>query len=541
MKERKDCIIKLLDEITINQIAAGEVIEDSASCIKELVENALDAGATHIVIKSMGGGMESIEVSDNGIGMDEDELPMAILRHATSKIKKSEDLAELTTLGFRGEALASIASVSKVTITSCKEGQKVGTQVKIERGEIVDKKYVARTRGTTIQVHSLFYNVYARAAFQSSPSLLTQRIGSTLTHLALFKEGVAFEWTSEGKRRFFVASTATVKERIALLLGENFVKALLPIDFSQGSYRLYGFMGTLYSHRANRNHQHLFINGRTVTSPLVASSINKGYATRIPEKRYPPFVCNVQLLADEVDVNVHPQKKEVRFREKEKLEQFCIEAVNYLFEGNKVPKMAPFSFSQPHSFTMAPLSSSKVCIVEEEVKLPHIEEPSFQIVRLWGRYALIERKGAYFIDLSRASRFIISQKQSVFPTTQTLLFPFTYECSVKEAEAIAQNLSLLEEHGFSVRPFGNTSFIVDAVSTGYDVESTKELLENLSTEKKGSFIEKICAKVSQRSYTMEQASALIKVLFAFEGPYFLPGGKALLFELNNENLQKVFK
>lgn len=546
MTTTKNSSIHLLDELTINQIAAGEVIENSASCVKELVENALDAAATLITIETKRGGQELIIVSDNGHGMNQEELELAIVRHATSKITSAQDLWSLHTLGFRGEALASIAAVAKVKIISAQEGQKVAHEVNVERGEIVAKGRTSRTRGTTIIVASLFYNVYARAAFQKTVAAQTQKIATLLTNLALFAEGVGFEWISDGKQALFVAPQTNLQERIALLLGENFAKELLPIEYTSSTYSFVGFMGNLTSHRSNRLHQHLSINGRLAWSKIVSNGVAAAYDRRIPEGRFIPFVGKFFVPSESLDVNVHPQKKEVRFKEDSKIESFFMKAVNTLFAVKEpLLSFAPLPICSLPSFQRAPFA--KIATLPKE--LP--STLSLHIHKLLGSYAIVEVEQLYIIDLARASHYLLEEsmkdklnRTNILPA-QRLLLPQTYSCSLAEAEIIEGHLDLLKSFGFELRPFGKGSFIIESICPQYDLESTLELLQNLYLEKKAldkeSLAQILCTRVARRNYTLEQARAVALSLFAMEGPYCLRNGKAVTFALTKENLQKIFR
>lgn len=314
--------IYLLDEQTINQIAAGEVVESPASVLKELVENAVDAGATCIEIEALAGGLECLRISDNGKGMSAEDLEKCILRHATSKLRSIGDLTGIQTMGFRGEALAAIAAVSHLKIQTCStlDLQGGAWQIEVRAGVASTISPCARSQGTTVEVRDLFFNVPARKVFQKGPSAsaseLTRLIGSlalAYPHVQwIYKHGTrtVLQWPSSSD-----SSLALCLDRCRLVLGENFATSACSIDAKRMGWQLKGWLGHASEHRPSRQGQYWIINRRLVQAPQLGYFVQEGYGTRLPAGRFSSFALHLELPGDWVDVNVHPQKKEVRIKD----------------------------------------------------------------------------------------------------------------------------------------------------------------------------------------------------------------------------------
>lgn len=307
--------IRLLSDHVANQIAAGEVVERPASVAKELVENAIDAGATRIAIEIEAGGRRLLKVSDDGEGMVRDDAVLAFERHATSKISKSEDLGAIATLGFRGEALASIASVAKVELTTNTEGDSPATRVNIEGGRMRDVKDAAHPRGTTVSVRDLFFNVPARRKFLRSEATETFHLTNLVTHYALAHPEISFTLTSNGREALRAAPARDLRERAYQIFGEEFLSNLLDVHGGHEQIaRVTGFISAPRDRRTSRDAQYLFVNGRFVRDRLLGRALSEGYRAILPHGVYPAALLFLETPLEEVDVNVHPAKTEVRFR-----------------------------------------------------------------------------------------------------------------------------------------------------------------------------------------------------------------------------------
>jgi DNA mismatch repair protein MutL len=308
-------IIRVLPDHVANQIAAGEVVERPASVAKELVENAIDAGAHRIVIDVEAGGRRLLRVSDDGGGMVRDDAVLAFERHATSKISKSEDLSNIATLGFRGEALASIASVARVELTTRTEDATAATRVVIEGGKMRDVKDAAHPRGTTMAIRDLFFNVPARRKFLRSEATESFHLTNLVTHYALAHPEIAFTLTNNGREVLRVAPANDLRERAYQIFGAEFLDNLLAVSGGHAPVaRVNGFVSAPRDRRTSRDAQYLFVNGRFVRDRLVARALSEGYRAVLPHGVYPAALLFIELPLEEVDVNVHPAKTEVRFR-----------------------------------------------------------------------------------------------------------------------------------------------------------------------------------------------------------------------------------
>ena len=308
-------IIRVLPDHVANQIAAGEVVERPASVAKELVENAIDAGARRIVIEVESGGRRLLKVSDDGDGMVRDDAVLAFERHATSKIARSEDLNNIATLGFRGEALASIASVARVELTTKTEDAGAATRVSIEGGKMRDVKDAAHPRGTTIAVRDLFFNVPARRKFLRSEATESFHLTNLVTHYALAHPEIAFTLTNNGREVLRVSPANDLRERAYQVFGPEFLDNLLAVGGGPAQIaRVSGFVSAPRDRRTSRDSQYLFVNGRFVRDRLIARALSEGYRAVLPHGVYPAALLFIEIPLEEVDVNVHPAKTEVRFR-----------------------------------------------------------------------------------------------------------------------------------------------------------------------------------------------------------------------------------
>jgi DNA mismatch repair protein MutL len=307
--------IHVLSDQLANQIAAGEVVERPASVVKELVENAIDAGARRIQVDAEAGGRRLLRVADDGEGMSRDDALLAFERHATSKLRSTEDLFRIGTLGFRGEALASIASVAKVELVTKTDADEAATRVLIEGGRMRDVKAAAHTRGTTVSVRELFFNVPARRKFLRSEATESFHLMNLVTHYALANPEIAFTFTNNGRETLRAATAADLRERAYQIFGADFLNNLLEVAGGHDRVaRVRGFISAPRERRTSRDAQYLFINGRYVRDPLIGRALSDGYKAVLPPGVYPAALLFLDVPLEEVDVNVHPAKTEVRFR-----------------------------------------------------------------------------------------------------------------------------------------------------------------------------------------------------------------------------------
>jgi DNA mismatch repair protein MutL len=351
--------IRVLADHVANQIAAGEVVERPASVAKELVENSIDADATRITIEIEAGGRRLLKVSDDGEGMVRDDAILAFERHATSKIRETDDLAAIGTLGFRGEALASIASVAKVELTTCIEGANAATRVAIDGGRMRDVKDAAHPRGTTIIVRDLFFNIPARRKFLRSEATETYHLTNLVTHYALAHPEIAFTFVNNGREVVRCAPAQDLRERAYQIFGEEFLKNLLEVDGGELQLaRVSGFVSAPRDRRTSRDSQYLFVNRRFVRDRMIGRALTEAYRSILPHGVYPAALLFIETPLEEVDVNVHPAKTEVRFRRQPAVADAVREAVRAaLASASYVPPPEQPQVTEPIMTASAAVSS----------------------------------------------------------------------------------------------------------------------------------------------------------------------------------------
>lgn len=311
--------INILDDSTINKIAAGEVVERPSSIIKELVENSIDAGSSYISIEIENGGKDLIRIVDNGSGIDKDDVNKAFLRHATSKINTVEDLSSLESLGFRGEALASISAVSKLEMLTKTEEALIGLRIVLDGGKIREKEATSANRGTQISVRDLFFNTPARRKFLKSNQAEAQAITDIVNKIAIGNPSIKIKYINNSKTIYETLGDGSIINAIRMIYGRDISENLIEIDYRSKYFSISGYLGNNNIYRGNRNHQHVYINGRYIKSPNISKKINDAYKAIIPINKYPIYFVNISVDPAKVDVNIHPSKLEVKFDQEEEI------------------------------------------------------------------------------------------------------------------------------------------------------------------------------------------------------------------------------
>lgn len=535
--------IELLDPLTINQIAAGEVIEDAACAVKELVENAIDAGASFISVETRGSGRLKIAVRDDGSGMDEEDLLACTQRYATSKITSLLDLFTLSTLGFRGEALASIASISKMKIESAKSE---GHLLYLEGGEQKKLQSCARKRGTTIEVLELFYNVPVRREFQKREAKERKRIETVLIEAALAYRHVGLEWIDEGKRIFFLPSHDDFLSRIDTLLGAECARELIPLKKSDGEIEIEGFVGKATFHRPHRGGYYLFLNRRPITSPLVFGAIEEAFGERLSPHRFPFFTLHLTLPPSFIDVNVHPRKKEVRLRCEERIASFIIDGVRATLEEEAAPPVLTKPFvSEVNYFTLNDLS--QVPEVQYVETPPLFPAPRFSFISSLERYWLFTKEGdeaIWLVDQKRCEERLFFERMAVDreKMVQPLLFPLTFECSRQEALFFEEMLPMLQRLCIMMRPFGPSSFLIEALPDSLSEREVLSFLDTLQQERAKKEERALFLLVSckvRREMSHEGAIRCIEALLALKEPHLTMQGEPIVRRLALKDLAKI--
>ncbi len=337
--------IVLLDEQTINKIAAGEVVDRPASIVKELVENSIDAKATSVTVEIKKGGISYIKIADNGTGFKSDDIELAFERHATSKIRKEEDLQKITSMGFRGEALASVAAISKVTLTTKNVNEDIGAKVRVEAGNIVSKQEVPSVTGTTIEIFDVFYNVPARFKFLKKDYTEAGYIEDVMTRLALSYPSVSFKYINNGKIILQTSGTGNLHDTIYDVFGKEIYNAVIPIDYEINDMKVFGMLGKPSISRSTRMHQYTFLNNRYIKDKTISSAIDRACEEKFAISKHAFIVCNIYMNPALIDVNVHPAKLEVKFADEAKIFEVVYHAVRSAIENDNA-KTSPFTIAR---------------------------------------------------------------------------------------------------------------------------------------------------------------------------------------------------
>ena len=490
--------IRVLDNHLIDQIAAGEVIERPASIVKELVENSLDAGAQSIEVEIEAGGVRLTRVRDDGIGIPEHELTLALARHATSKISKAADLAGITTLGFRGEALPSIASVSRFEIVSRHAQAERAASVSVDAGAIGEPRPAAHPPGTTIEVRDLFYNLPPRRKFLRSEVTEQGHIVRLLERLALSRADVAFRLRS-GSRTLLDApalkSGGAAADRLARIVGDEFVERSLEIDHAAGPVRLSGWIGTPAAARASSDLQFWFVNGRAVRDRLLMNAVRLGFRDVLYSGRQPSYVLYLDIDPALVDVNAHPQKLEVRFRDSRQIHDFVFRAVERRLAGTRpapgalppawnpaAPYTAPLGLGSAEfvapsgvwaiseALTAAETSvSGQMAAMASAPTAPAADQNPLGVAlaQIHGIYILAQNEhGLVLVDMHAAHERVLYEKmkaQQGAAATQLLLAPITVPLKVDELDALMAQREEWLAAGFDLERLAPETLVVRAV------------------------------------------------------------------------------
>jgi DNA mismatch repair protein MutL len=484
-----------------NRIAAGEVVERPASVVKELVENALDAESSRIVIGVEKGGRSLIEISDNGTGMRPDDALLCIERYATSKLQTEADLFSIKTLGFRGEALPSIAAVSKFTLTTRHKSRETGTRIEIQGGRIQSVTEVGAAPGTLIAVRNLFYNVPARRKFLKTTATEMAHIADTVAGISLASPGVHFQLYHDGKLiKNWVSASA--QDRIADVLGNALGDGLIPVQLEDERLRFSGWISSPGLVRSTPDAIFIYVNGRRVHDRMVRHALLEGFRGRLLKGRYPAAVLFVRVPSDQVDVNVHPTKHEVRFAAQEMVHQSVSQAIaDVLKARDRVGWKSPAVFTRPGPSVM---ETAPACQPAQSApKLFEVDSPAafvsdgpssalwpkkrFEDLRIIGQlhdaYILCEAgRELILIDQHAAHERILFEKlqaRDIGPS-QKLLIPEAVDLSYRQAASIEKLIPELRLRGIEIEAFGGTTFVVSAVPQFLGLEEIQPLIVELA-------------------------------------------------------------
>lgn len=595
-------MIQVLDQETINHIAAGEVVERPAAVVKELIENSMDAGATAITVEIKEGGISFIRVTDNGSGICRDEIKTAFLRHATSKIQSLEDLLTIHSLGFRGEALSSIAAVSQVELISKETDEITGVRYEIHGGREVAFEEVGCPSGTTFIVRNLFYNTPARKKFLKSKITEGNYIQDLLLRYSLCKTKIRFTFIADGKTKIQTNGDDQLKTNIFYNYGSDLTKHIVELSSQSAHAVLSGYIGTPDLSRGNRGFMNYYVNGRYIKSPVITKAIEDAYKEFLMNHRYPFVVLSLTIDSRLIDVNVHPTKMEIRFSDQEEIYNLFYNSIyNRLKKMTLIPEATldtvpsakeqkkekilyqktiqktPEPFEQIRQKTeyhppaapqkepepkpeSAPVFTQTNLFKEEIIK---DEVPVFRIIgQVFDTYWLLEYQNELLIiDQHAAHEKVLFEKlmkrmKEKTPLTQTLITPMVITLSGRELSVLEENLSVFEQIGFTLEPFGDREYLITGIPADFLNIPSKELflemldsmLEQGSKATDTELVLDHCATMACKAavkgnnrLSFSEAKKLFEEMLQMEQPYHCPHGRPTTIAMSKYEFEKKFK
>ncbi len=576
--------IHVLPSDISNKIAAGEVVENAASVVKELIENSIDAGATAITVEIKNGGISYIRVTDNGKGIDRDDAATAFMRHATSKISTADDLEEIATLGFRGEALASIAAVSKIELlTKTKQGE--GVLIELEGGNIVTKKAAGCPDGTTVVVGDLFYNTPARMKFLKSDKTETGYVTNIVERLVLCNPDISIKYIVDGKERLFFSGDGQLKSCIYSVYGRDYAKGVLELSRNQNNISVSGLIGKAELSRGNRSFQSFILNGRYVKNRALTYAAESAFGNALMSGRFPFFAIHINVPYNSVDVNVHPTKQEVKFaNERLVCDEVYWAIKNALFKGAdelrqtiSPPSTSSFAkpvFNKPYNQTKF-ISDSRALfqqtqsvmsepVSQLEAFIDAEDEPADTAYRiagqLFGTYIIVEAdQKMILIDQHAAHERMIYErlltaKRDKKASPQVLISPVAVTLSPEEYAALFENKQTFDKMGFEIEEFGNNSILIRQIPTEIEEDGLKPLItelierasksDNMISRREEDMLEMIACKAAVKGNSTlheDEIKALIDEVIRTNGVNTCPHGRPLMISFTKYELEKMFK
>ena len=568
--------IRLLDEHTVNRIAAGEVIERPASVVKELVENALDAGASRIAVRVEEGGIALVSVRDDGYGMERSDALLAFQKHATSKIRDFDDLLTAPTAGFRGEALASIAAVARVRLTTCEPDAENGTRVLVEDNRVEAVEDIAAPTGTTVEVAELFHALPARAKHLKRPATELRHVMRAVTVLAIAHPAVGFELV-HGERTLIDAPPGDLRERIGLLLGRETARELVELDFESPTLSIAGMLAKPAITLRSPQKLFLHINGRPVQARSLAYAIRAAYSNLLHEGHFPVGALFLTLPPEEVDANVHPAKQVVRLAREDAIcstlrqvvervlqEQTLVPHLELGEPAPTLPHGAAAVAAAPAGAVPAPATGvqAQLAVTQSDQPLPATSLPGMRPLELLDDRYIIAKgpDGVYIIDFHAAHERVMYERlrlQSQYQRvgTQELLEPLSLELSRAEGSALEQLLPELGELGFGIERFGASSFIVRSVPAllaGGGPQRVREALQEIvesgsmksAQERHERLLYSIACHSALRAgdrLTLAQMEFVIREMASIPNPYACVHGRPTVMTITPAELDRKFK
>ncbi|GAC1440664.1 MAG: DNA mismatch repair endonuclease MutL [Sediminibacterium sp.] len=592
-------IIQLLPDNIANQIAAGEVIQRPASAVKELLENAVDAGATEVRLIIADAGKALVQVADNGKGMSSTDARMAFERHATSKIRQIEDLFRIKTMGFRGEALASIAAVAQVELKTKREEDELGTYIEIENSEVLKQEPCAFTTGTSISMKNLFFNVPARRNFLKSNAAELRHIMDEFTRVAMAFPNVFFSLTSNGQEVFHLEK-GTLKQRIVQLLGNQYNAKLVSVNEETDYMNIYGFAGKPETARKTRGDQYFFVNSRFIRSAYLNHAVNTAFDEMVAKDSFPGYVLFIDLDPSQTDINVHPTKQEIKFEDEKIIYAFVQAAVKHALAQFSIAPSLDFTLnaeiqgldavSKPFTTDKKDaVSSSNLFKTFTQKNQAHFIEsdnkselknwkdfyespksvernevlqvlPDIPLLQLHNTYLIAStNSGFILVHQQLAHERILYDRYSVAAhgqqmATQQSLFPVTLELAAADAALLIDLLPDLLSIGYHVEPFGNNSFVIQGIPAdvlqGNEKNSIELLIEqfkHFSSDIKFGKREKLVRCMARQQaikagqqLTQKEMLTLVEELFTSGSPNVTPTGSPTYLEFKEDYLDRMF-
>ena len=569
--------IIILDESVASKIAAGEVIERPASVVKELLENALDASARHVEVEIRGGGREFMRVSDDGCGMTREDAVLSLQRYATSKIRTADDLTAVSTFGFRGEALPSIAAVSHFTmVTRCTDSQ-AGTRLIAVGGEVVELEEVGAPPGTQITVTRLFYNTPARLKFLKSDNVETGHIVEVFTRFLFSNPEVSLRLSQEGRVMMQHPGSGDLRAAVLSAWGRELADGMLSVELSLPGMAVAGLVSGAQIHRGSRNRQFLFVNRRWVRNRALSHALDEAYRGVLPEGRHPAAVLLVQLEPGAVDVNVHPTKAEVRLSHEWEVHHLVSRAVREALAASGAPARGELAqMARPAGLPGGPVAPAQQAPLPGgwagTLAAPGVLSPAFQaqagdhlelrpLAQLRQTYILAEsRQGLLLVDQHRAQERISYERftqarLSRESAGQALLSPVAVQLGPREAAVLSQQIEELRALGFDLEPFGADAYLVRAVpgelARADPGALVRDIAEELTAEAGESSVERrrerLLITLSCRSaikagdpLTYEEMAELLRALAGTARPYTCPHGWPIVMTISNFEIDRKF-
>ncbi len=555
--------IVLLDDLTINKIAAGEVIERPANVVKELVENSIDAGATKIVVEIKNGGKTLVKIVDNGKGISANDIPLSLERHATSKIRRIEDLEHTYSMGFRGEALASIASISELTMLT-RTAEENGTKIIAEAGEIIEVDEIGLPVGTTIIVEKLFFNTPVRYKFLKNDATEFRYIKEWVQKTALVNSNIAFKLINDGKTVFQTNGNGNIRDIIYLLYGKEIEKNLLEVNYENEGIKVTGVIGNTTIARDNRKSQILYLNKRNIKNQILTNSADQAFKGATGIGKYGFFILNLEMPANYYDVNVHPTKIEVRFNDEDKLYKVFYHAIKsamlnseFLDNNEKEQKKENYIENELEFLTNKFQNEAPVELINRENK----REIEYKYIGILFRTFIVIEIGndMFLIDQHAGHERILYEqikenyKNHIQNNSQLMLIPEVFNLSHKEIEFVKENIELFRNTGFDIELFGEDSVKISGIpDIEYKVNKNRMFLdvldEMITTERTAikdveeRFIATVACKAAVKAnmdLTRQEVDNLIQRLLKLKNPFTCPHGRPTTIKFSKEELFKI--